>query len=95
MRLDDGSSLGRVAIAMLDEGAAAMWVEFVDGRAELKVRRIDSSGRRNPSQTVAGINRDRASGNARMARRGRELLLAWTETAGGNSAIKTAVIPRP
>ena len=95
VRLDDGSSLGRVAIAMLDEGAAAMWVEFVDGRAELKVRRVDSSGRRSPTQTVAGINRDRASGNARMARRGRELLLAWTETAGGNSAIKTAVIPRP
>jgi hypothetical protein len=95
VRLDDGSSLGRVAVAMLDEGAAAMWVEFADGRAELKVRRVDSSGGRSPSQTVAGINRDRASGNARMARRGRELLLAWTETAGGNSAIKTAIIPRP
>jgi hypothetical protein len=95
VRLDDGSSLGRVAVAMLDEGAAAMWVEFADGRAELKVRRVDSSGRRSPSQTLAGINRDRASGNARMARRGRELLLAWTETAGGSSAIKTAVIRRP
>jgi hypothetical protein len=95
IRLDDGSSLGRVAVAMLDEGAAAMWVEFASGRAELKVRRIDASGQRGASQTVAGINRDRASGNARLARHGRELLFAWTESGGGNSAVKTAVASHP
>jgi hypothetical protein len=95
IRLDEGSSLGRVAVAMLDEGAAAMWVEFANARAELKVRRIDSSGRRGASQTVAGLDRDRASGNARLVRRGRELLFAWTEAAGGNSAVKTAVAAHP
>ena len=90
IRLDDGSSLGRVAVAMTDGGAVATWIEFANGRAELKARRIDPSGARGPAQTVAGISRDRASGNARLARRGGELLFAWTETSDGRAQVKTA-----
>ena len=92
VRLDDAASQGRVGIALLAGGSAvASWIEFANQRAELRVRRIDASGARGPAQKVAGVGADRTSGYPRLARRGDELLLAWTETSDGRSAVRTAV----
>jgi hypothetical protein len=92
VRLDDDASQGRVGIALLDDGSAvASWIEFANQRAELRVRRIDAVGARGPAQKVTGVGADRASGYPRLARRGDELLLAWTETGDGRSAVRTAV----
>jgi hypothetical protein len=92
VRLDEAASQGRVGIALLADGSAvASWIEFADQRAALRLRRIDASGARGPAQTVAGVGAERTSGYPRLARRGDELLLAWTETSDGRSAIRTAV----
>jgi hypothetical protein len=92
IRLDDSASLGRVDIELLDdESAIASWVEFADQRAQLRIRWIDSSGARGPAQTVAGLGAERASGHPRLGRRGHELLIAWTETSDGRSAVRTVV----
>src|SRR2546427_1622357 len=92
IRLDDGGSLGRVGIALMDdESAVASWIEFTNQRAQLRIRRIDPSGARGPAQMVAGVGAERTSGYPRLARRGDELLLAWTETSDGRSAVRTAV----
>lgn len=92
IRLDDQGSLGRVGIALLDDSAAmASWIEFADHRAQFRVRRIDPSGGRGPAQTVAGLEGDRASGYPRMARRGQEILFAWTEAHDGRPRVRTAV----
>ena len=89
VRLDDVRSLGRVAIALLDDGSAvAASIEPADGRAELRVRRVDGSGRRAAAQTVAVVA-GRGGGYPRLVRRGQELLLAWTES---RSTIRTAVV---
>ena len=91
IRLDDGSSLGRVDIELIDDGSAfATWVEFAGQRAQFRIRWIDSHGGRGTAQTIAGLGSERTSGYPRMARRGREVLLAWTETSDGRSAIRTA-----
>jgi hypothetical protein len=91
VRLDDRASLGRVDIELLDEGSAvASWVEFADERAQLRVRWVDQAGRRSPAQTIAGIGAGRASGFPRLARVANEFLFAWTETADGQSRIRTA-----
>ncbi len=92
VRLDDQASLGRVDIELLeDESAFASWVELSDRRAELRVRWIDGSGARGAAQSVAGIGTERATGYPRLARVGRQLLFAWTETANGRSTVRTAV----
>ena len=95
IRLDDGTSLGRVGVSLLDDGSAfASWVEFAEQpsepRSQLRIRRIDSSGTRGAAQTVAGLGGQRASVYPRLARRGHELLLAWTESAHGGSTVRTA-----
>jgi len=91
IRLDDVGSLGRVGVEFADDGSAfASWIEFADGRGQFRIRRVDASGRRGPAQTVAGVESERASGYPRLARRGEELLLAWTEPAAGQSRVRTA-----
>ena len=93
IRLDDAASLGRVGIALMEDGSAvASWIEFANQRAQLRIRQIDASGARGAAQTVAGVGAERTSGYPRLARRGDELLLAWTETSDGRSAIRTAVV---
>jgi hypothetical protein len=93
VRLDDAASQGRVGIALLADGSAvASWIEFADRRAALRMRRIEATGARGPAQTVAGVGTERTSGYPRLARRGDELLLAWTETSDGRSAVRTAVV---
>jgi hypothetical protein len=92
VRLDDVGSLGRVGVALLEDGSAvASWIEFADGRAQFKIRRIAPSGARGAAQSVAGVSAERTSGQPRLVRHGSELLLAWTQTADGRSSVRTAV----
>jgi hypothetical protein len=89
IRLDDQGSLGRVDIEMLDDGSAiASWMEFAGGRSHFKVRRVTSSGQKSPAVDVPTAVR--ASGYPRMTRAGSELILAWTESEGGQQ-VKAAV----
>ena len=82
VQLDDASALGRVDVALLDDGsAAATWIEFGDGKSQFKMRRVRPSGERSTAITVSGLAAGRSSGYPRMARFGNELIFAWTESA--------------
>ena len=85
IRVDDGGSLGRVDVALLPGGNAAIatWIEFADQRSQFRVRRIDRDGTRSAPVTIAGLASGRASGYPRMALAGRELVFAWTESGAG------------
>lgn len=90
IRVDDVSALGRVDVELLpDASAIVAWIEFADQGSRFRIRRVDRSGSRSDSTNVAGINASRASGYPRLARRGDELVFAWTETEGG-SRVRTA-----
>jgi len=90
IRLDDEGSLGRVGVAMLDDRtAAAIWVESANGKTELRLRQLDASGRRGPSQVVAPFNGDHARGYPRIASVGDELLLAWNEVDKTKTTVRT------
>jgi hypothetical protein len=90
IRLDDASALGRVDLALLDDGsAAATWLEFAEGKAQFRMRRISPSGERSAAVTVAGLSANRASGYPRMAQSGAELIFAWTES-GTPTKVSTA-----
>jgi hypothetical protein len=91
IRIDDVGAVGRVDVELLADGSAAVtWIEFADQRSQFRIRRVDRAGAKSPSSTVAGIAAGRASGYPRLARRGNELLFAWTEP-GEHSQVSTAV----
>ena len=100
-RLDEAGSLGRVDIEMLDDGTAiASWVEYAEGKTDLRMRRIDRTGARSAGQNIVGISGGRASGFPRMVRQGDELIFAWSESASANDEagalkVSTAVVGLP
>ncbi|MDP3720582.1 MAG: sialidase family protein [Acidobacteriota bacterium] len=98
IRVDDGGSLGRVDVALVPDGSAAVatWIEFADQRSQFRARRIDRTGARSAPVTIAGLAGGRSSGYPRMALNGRELVFAWTESsAGGAMQVKTATAVLP
>ncbi|HWW88202.1 MAG TPA: sialidase family protein [Vicinamibacterales bacterium] len=91
VRVDDVSSLGKVSVALLQDGSAAVsWIEFAEKRSQLKARRIEPSGVRSNAVTLAGIANGQTSGVPRLVLSGDELLFAWTETNNGTSQVRTA-----
>jgi hypothetical protein len=102
IRLDERGSTGRVDIEVLEDGSAvATWVEVAEGRGELRMRRIQASGARSPAIAVAGVSGSSSSGYPRIARHGKDLVFAWTESlvpAGGSEgalSVHTAVARLP
>lgn len=95
VRLDDASALGRVDVAWLDDGsAAATWIEFAEGKAQFRMRRVTAAGERSPAMTVSGLTANRASGYPRMAQSGGELIFAWTDS-GSPTKVVTARVAVP
>ena len=91
VRLDDEASLGRVDVELLPDGsAAAAYVEYADGRAQFRLRRVAADGTRSAPLTIAGMAGNRSSGYPRMALTGRELVFAWTEREGSRSQVRVA-----
>ena len=98
IRLDDGGSLGRVDVELLDDGSAiASWVEYADGRSDFRIRRVERSGQRSAPIPVAAVTGGQASGYPRLSRVGNELLFAWTDSGpeGGGLQLQTAVARLP
>ncbi len=93
--LADADTIGRVDVALLDDGSAlASWIEVVDKRGEFKIRRVDSDGRPSASVTVAQLDAGRSSGYPRIAQHGGELVFAWTARNGGLK-VRTAMAKLP
>lgn len=91
VRLDDGGGLGRVAVQPLDGGRFAVaWLEGLrDGGAEIRVRALDTAGRRSPAMPAGGASAARASGFPTLAIEpgSGDLLVAWTDATAGRVRI--------
>ena len=95
IRIDDAGAVGRVDVELLADGSAAVtWIEFANQRSEFRIRRAGRDGSRSASLAVSGVAAGRSSGYPRLARRGNELLFAWTD-AGAAPQVRTAVAPVP
>jgi hypothetical protein len=93
VRVDDAGSLGRVDIELLADAAAIpLWIESANGRTEVRVRRVEPSGARSDSVTIAAISSARSSGYPRMARHGTELVFAWTEVTRGVPGVQDGTL---
>ena len=90
--VDDNGSLGRVDVALLADGSAAVSYIAVTAAkaAEFRVRRVERGGAASVPVVVAPISAGRASGYPRMAAHGKDLVFAWIE-GDRNPQIRTAV----
>jgi hypothetical protein len=73
----------------------ASWVEFTNQRAQLRVRQVHPSGSRSSPLLVAGTGDGYVAGYPRLARDGKDLVLAWTETTSdglSSQQVKAAVV---
>lgn len=101
IRLDDGSSLGRVGVDLLDDGSAVgSWIEYAGKRSQFKMRRVQPSGVRSEAVGVPSASAMLTMDSPRIARHGKELVFAWTESAGSGDAnaasqVRTAVATLP
>jgi len=89
VRVDDAGSLGRMGVAMLADGSAAVtWIESSKPRSQLRLRIVKPNGERSAPVTIT----DAAGGERypRIAHAGNELLLSWTEGNDKSSQVRTA-----
>ena len=95
VRIDDVGTVGRVDVELLADGSAAVtWIEFANQRSDFRIRRVERNGARTASLAVSSIASGRSSGYPRLARRGNELIFAWTEP-GERSHVRTAIARLP
>lgn len=95
-RVDNGDPLGRVDVAFLPDGTGLVsWMERTEVDADIRVRRIDATGRMGPARTVSATTEQRTSGFPRMVVQGDELYFAWAEPGEpGDLRVARATVPR-
>jgi hypothetical protein len=91
IRIDGGMPSGRVDVELLDGGDALVtWIERMGkDSAEVRARIVRADGTSEAPLTVSPLSGGRASGFPRMARRGNEIVLAWT-IPGTRSEVRMA-----
>ncbi|HWB84397.1 MAG TPA: hypothetical protein VG675_09680 [Bryobacteraceae bacterium] len=92
IRVDEGSPIGRVALAALPDGGAVIsWVERkTGGGAQILLRRISPEGRRSASQLVSEVDPGRRTGFPKLVLAGPRLIVTWT-----TDRVKTAEVDVP
>jgi hypothetical protein len=87
VKVDEGKSIGRVDVVMLDaDHAMVSWMEGPD----IKAVKVNRDGSKENSFTVASSSDARSSGFPQMTRAGNKLIFAWTDDQ--QKRIKTASI---
>jgi hypothetical protein len=88
-----GRSLGRVDLVLTHDGVALVsWLHEREGTAALMLAALDSTGSRSGTTVVPQLDGGRATGFPRLALRGDQVLLAWTEP-GDPSRIRLVGMP--
>ncbi len=88
VRIDEGKSIGRVDMVMLDEKTAM--VSWMEGSA-IKAVKVHADGTKEPSVIIASSSESRSSGFPQMTKSGNKLFFAWTDEK--DKTIKAASLP--
>lgn len=95
VRVDGGEAIGRLDVETLADGSAvALWIEFHDGKADLRLRRVWPDGRAGESIVIAPVGADRSSGYPRLVLHGGRLVVAW-RASGSPADIRVASLAVP
>ena len=76
IRIDEGKTIGRVDVVMLDEKTAT--VSWMEGTV-IKAVKVTTDGTKQTSMQVASSSESRSSGFPQMTRSGNKLFFAWTD----------------
>ena len=91
IKVDDGDPMGRVSVLLLDDASAlVLWLERTKTGAEIRARRVQADGTRDPSITVAASGAARSNGFPRMTRSRDRIIFSWT-----GPRVLTAEMPTP
>jgi hypothetical protein len=98
MVLDGGNPVGRVDLAMQEDGSALVtWLEDAgDGNGEIRLRRVTATEGVSDAFTVAVSASGRGSGFPRMIQlAGGDLIVAWTDILSDRPQIRVARVEVP
>jgi len=76
IRVDEGETIGRVDIVLLNEKTAM--VSWMEG-SSIKAAKIHADGTKEPSITIASSSQSRSSGFPQMTKSGNSILFAWMD----------------
>ncbi len=76
IQIDEGNSIGRVDIIMLDEHTSM--VTWMEG-SEIKAVKVNDDGTKESSITIASSSESRLSGFPQMTKSGNKIFFAWTD----------------
>ena len=90
--LVDEQNHGRVDVALLDDGSAAVsWIGYdEEGNEALRLRRAYDDGTLEEPITVSRIDAGRSSGIPRMVRQDDQLYVAWVDVEGEADRVQVA-----
>jgi hypothetical protein len=92
VQLTSGTTLGRLAMVMPNEGRVLVAsIDRADGLGRLVVREARGSGEVSDAVVIAPTSPERTSGFPRMALSGRQVVLAWTDVTGADSRVRAAM----
>ena len=89
--IDAKKVLGRVGVALLPDGNAAVsWMKNIgDGRAEIRLQRFSQYGPAGPLHIIAETSSARISGFPQLIATRDSLLLAWTDITDGKESVRS------
>ena len=84
LRADEGNPIGRGGITLLPDGSALVsWLESGADDARIMARQVAAGGELGAPTPITRTSAARASGVPQVARAGRDVIFAWTETSSG------------
>jgi hypothetical protein len=98
VRIDSGTTLGRVGLALLPDGRALVsWIDGTGASAKFALRDVNPDGTMGAPVIVGPISGERTSGFPQVVVSGRQVVVAWTNAEKGVAtgiAVATATLSR-
>ena len=98
VRLDSGTTLGRVGLVLLPDGRALVsWIDGTGASAKFALRDVNPDGTMGAPVIVGPINGERTSGFPQVVVSGRKVFVAWTNAVKGVAtgiSVSTATLSR-
>ncbi|CAM3304481.1 hypothetical protein [Zobellia roscoffensis] len=91
--ISETNAMGRVDLILLDrENVIVSWMETIDKEAQVKVVKVNKSGKFSKEIVVASLGASRKTGFPQMTLVKDKVYFAWTDVVEDTSTIKTAFI---
>jgi hypothetical protein len=98
IRIDSGTTLGRVGLNLLTDGRALVsWIDNTGANAQFTVRDVSPEGKLGAPVVVSAISGERTSGFPQVVVSGRSVIAAWTHVERGaptKLSVVTATLAR-